>query len=393
MALATALILLVALTVIGTTAATVAIMETRLSGNYKQAVGGDLLIRQAARVAALEFADATTASQVLSATSPFSAAWTTTVSLSVPTTTSGSPLSVEAVYTPVQEYHLRLRDIYDRSDLFYDGDGTHLAATSVTSAALGSLVYYGFPPESSVSTTTKFFTEATPGSTAGFPALMVNVANPNNSAYRGRSSMLIRSPGPPIIAVAVTAGEADVGAHALFDARTGGTETGPPDADESCGSMSFERSLWYTTENFNVNRKLDGSTYQGSLPAGYSEQVDGAIALYQGLADYTLSSDGNSMGTESAPVVVNANGYHIRQNSIVHGIVASDSDINLEGPNTEIHGLVISSGEVWVKNGVEVYGAIISLTDLKINANSTVVWDSCALQNALSKIPPFIWNQ
>lgn len=401
MALMTALILLVALTVIGTTAATVAIMETRIAGNYKQAISGDLLIRQATRVAAIEFADATTGSQVLSASSPYDDTWTTTATLSVATTTTGAPISVDAIFTPVREYDLLLRDIYNRSDLFFDNDGS---ATVPTAASRGSVVYYGYPSESSVSTVTKFFTEATPGTTSGFPAMMVNVANPSSSAYRGRNSLVIRAPGPPIIAVAATDAYIQTGSQSLLDSTEGGTETGPPDADDSCGNMSFERSVWHNApygngaseSKYHGNADFDGGDYKGSLPSDYTSMIQGSAAFYKGLADVTLYADGDNIGSESNPLVihVDGDGFGLANSRVAYGIMVGNAgDEIVIGNNAEVHGLIITEGSVRVIANAEIYGAIIALEGIEMNAQSKVLWDSCALQNALSNIPPMIWNQ
>jgi len=412
MILATILLMLPVVALLGAVAITITTTDVEISGNYKATVRA-----VAAAEAGLEEARARLIGSAADATfagdpaaNP-NATWTSYILTTntwhtpndphydaartnyVPTTASrtNTTITVNSLQTAITYWvKLRHKREYDAEQAghtvavphYYDGDGS---TTPHTAAAPGSLVYYGY---GNPATPTKAVQFTAAGATAFQPVAMLTAYGSSGGSGSALQIEVVHDPGPPLPAVIYS--RANFTGHGSSMTISGLDQCGVAPAIGSVYTLAPGTTSWSGSPTLLGNPSTPQSGAMDIDIAGYITR------LKAGATVVTTDQNGTNFGSASAYVTVYSNttnpvnaGGLTMQNGTGYGLLLVQGDLVMGG-GFVWNGLILVSGNVTFNGGggaANIRGAILGGSFESVNGGVDLGYDSCKIKEAFRRMP------
>ncbi len=272
---------------------------------------------------------------------------------------------------------------------YYDGDGS--TATHSTSDP-GRIIYYGYGNPGSPTTNTALTTS---GATKDYPIEMITVYAHKRATNQGLQMEVSRNPGPPVNSSVYGKGNITVNGSGFIS------------GNDNCGRVGAKPPIY--TLSPATTTTAGSPTYQGS-PAtpqsGTSDiDVDDYVDMFKdGASVITEDQSGINFGNSSTFVTIysnpsnplNVGGLKI-QNGTGYGILIVEGDLILGG-GFNWDGIILVTGTLTLNgggDGINIKGAVMATNTIDINGGLDIRYDSCQIDKALNSKPMVLmkWKQ
>lgn len=291
------------------------------------------------------------------------------------------------------EYDAELKGHTPSNPHYSDLDGS--TAGGHTLASPGNIVYYGYRDSSSVNP--EYFTSTgTPSKNLARPLEIIRAYGSAGNASARIVEVEVRRP----IGISVPG--------ALYGNMIGGGGTVAVDGRDNCGASDDITALAYVT-----GQTLWPSGSVSCLPAGMETAqvpqipIAQRVSALQLAATDILTADGTNLliGSPSDYRIVYSDATVLTpdqeldlQNLTGYGILVVKGDVYFSG-NLNWHGLIIASGNTSFYGGganeKNVYGAVLSNTTATLQGKVNITYDSCEINKANETMTPvvLIWKE
>ncbi len=409
-ALITALLFLMVLTVLGTTAVMISSTDIKIGGNYRS--GNEALYAAEAGVEEARGrlkgtnTDPNYAGDPATSPDPVWSAYILTSNSWQPTTNDPNYDSSYLNYIPIpggshtntaittnslqaaiqcsvkirhkREYEAEQAGHITGSTHYFDGDGS---TATHTAASRGNIIYWGYGNSATPTTTVQF---TTGGATAHKPVEIIAAYGRSGDSSKRIEIEVVHNPGPPITAALYAKGNVTGNGSALS-----------VDGNDNCGGASAVPPIYTlspSTTILNGSPTLSGNPASPQVGSKDINIVDSVNSL-KNSATVTITSDENgvSYGNVSNFVTAysdtsnpsNVGGLKL-QNVTGYGTLLVTGDLTLGG-GFNWNGLILVTGTLTFNGGgagINIQGAVLAEQTIDLNGGITVGYDSCMIKKA-----------
>lgn len=286
-----------------------------------------------------------------------------------------------------QEYDAERDGHATTSPHYSDGDGS---TSTHTSSSPGNIIYYGYP--SSGATTPSSFT--TTGATPYHPVELITAYGKKGDSLQVVQIELGRNPGPPTPAAVYGQGNITINGGSGFLS-----------GNDSCGQAGAKPPVY----TMSPATTTGSPTYEGSPATPQSGSLDIDIDefaenLKQGATVITEDQSGVNFGSPTNFVTLysntsnppNVGGLKI-QNGTGYGILIVEGDLTLGG-GFNWDGIILVTGTLTFNgggDGINIKGAVLATSSIDINGGLDIRYDSCQIDKSLQSKPLVLvkWKQ
>ena len=407
--LATGLMFMAIIAIVGTTAVIVTTTDLKIGSNYRASEQAFYVAEAGIEEARARLKGSSTAANYAGDPSPYDEWWSAYILTSGSWQTSYDPdynanyknyiptyspvshtntvITVNSLQTNISYFvKIRHKREYDAEQAghttslphYYDGDG-NLGTNPL--AVPGNIIYWGYGDPSKPTTAVQFTTLV---ATEHKPVEIITAYGQSSNSLKIVEIEVKRNPGPLINSALYARGNV-----------TGNGSAMSVDGNDNCGVAPPKDSIYTlspATTTLNGNPTLTPAETQGTDDIDIQGYVDGLKASATEIitAD-TTSTD--TFGAAGNPVVCysdTADPFNVQglkmTNSTGYGILLVQGDLKMSG-TFQWDGLILVTGTLTFSGGgtgINIRGTVLANNTVDINGNIDIKYDSCVVDNSLN---------